>query len=57
MLSTTIKENKLSKYQNVYPLFLFPEGEMHQNQHLFSFLCHSFAETIFNPYPANTEID
>ena len=37
------EEYKLSKYRKTAPLFLFPEGQMHQNQ---SFCFHIY-ETIF----------
>ena len=49
MLSGKIKKNN-KNCQNIKttaPLFLFPEGKIHQNLFLFSFLSVGFVDTIF----------
>ena len=49
MLSAEIKEQNCQNIQRLSPiLFIFSEGQMHQNQSVcFHFLCCSFVETIY----------
>ena len=35
MFSAKIKGSKMSKYKKTAPVFLFPEGQMHQNQSVY----------------------